>query len=838
MAVVDKILELFFGSKQNRDLKKMKTRVEAVNSLEPQMKALSDDELRSTTEELRTALKNGSSLNDLLPKAYAAVREASWRYLGMRHFDVQIYGGIALHDGNISEMKTGEGKTLVATLPLYLNAIEGKGAHLVTVNDYLAKRDAQWMSPIYLSLGLTVGIVNQNSESFQVVFAEDGKTTTLIPVRRRDAYHCDITYITNNELGFDYLRDNMVFDLSEKSQRPLNFAIVDEADSILIDEARTPLIISGPSEEKTDMYYKVDKIIPRLSEAEISEKEEVVEGSGDFGLFRKEKSVVLTDQGAKHIEELLGIHDLYSPENSIYIHYILAGIKAHYLYQREVEYIVENGNVVIIDEFTGRKMVGRRWSDGIHQAIEAKEGLRIKEEYQTLASITFQNLFRMYKKLSGMTGTAETEAGELYSIYKTDVVVIPTNKPVSRIDNPDKMFISKDAKYKALIKDIAIAHAKGQPILVGTGSVEASEELSKLLKKERISHNVLNAKYHAQEADIIKDAGRKGAVTIATNMAGRGTDIKLGEGCIDLGGLLVLGAERHEARRIDNQLRGRSGRQGDPGESTFYVSFDDHLMHAVGMAQRKSFMAKAGFSEDDELQDKLASRVIEIAQKRLENFHFDIRKNILEYDGVMNEQRIYTYKLRDSILDLTHEEQLLERLIRESLDDYALIRGERSSNDTSHWDTQQLASWIHTHFMIEIDASKSYTSQEIIKIIQGRIIGRLADAPPDVMRQAIKFISLRTLDGAWKEHLRNVDALRNGIGLEGYAQKSPVVEYKLRASEMFRHMQQKIRIDTLSILCRLEARHDEEPMPSFNDKLNAKHSEKKQVQKNNKLRRR
>lgn len=814
MAVFDKILELFFGSKQKRDLKKIQGRVDRINALEPKMQALTNEELAEITETFKQRLDSGETLDDILPEAFAAVRETAFRTLNMRHFDVQLFGGIALHEGNIAEMKTGEGKTLVATLPLYLNALTGKGVHLVTVNDYLAKRDAEWMAPIYLFLGLRVGIVNQDRQSFEVKFSGQGFGTELVSLDRKDAYACDITYITNNELGFDYLRDNMVFDLSEKTQRPLNYAIVDEADSILIDEARTPLIISGPSEEKTDLYYKIDRIIPQLKQAEINEKEEVVEGTGDFGLFLKEKSVTLTDQGARHIEELLGIDDLYSPEHSIYIHYVLSGIKAHYLYTKEVEYIVENGEVVIIDEFTGRKMPGRRWSDGIHQAIEAKEKLRIKEEYQTLASITFQNLFRMYSKLAGMTGTAETEAAELYSIYKTDVIVIPTNQPVTRIDYPDKMFISKEAKYKALLKDIAEAHTKGQPVLVGTGSVESSEELSKLLKKAKISHNVLNAKYHAQEAEIIKDAGKKNAVTIATNMAGRGTDIKLGEGVVELGGLLVLGAERHEARRIDNQLRGRSGRQGDSGASIFYVSFDDQLMKAVGMAQRKDFMAKAGFSEDDELQDKLSSRVIEIAQKRLENFHFDIRKNILEYDEVMNEQRNYIYKLRGRILDVEHEHLMLEELITEALDDYAEIRRERPRKiDT--WDDDQLKSWIHTYFHTEITLDKHASFNDLVRELRKQVLDRFTDVPPEIVRQAVKFISLRTLDGAWKEHLRNIDALRNGIGLQGYAQKSPVVEYKLRASEMFREMKEKIRLETLSLLSRLDIRAEQE-IPALN----------------------
>lgn len=814
MSIATKVLELFFGSKQERDLKKIRGRVEQINSYEEQLSTLNNEELAQRRLYFDECLSKGQTLEDILPEVFATVREISKRTLGMRHFDVQLCGGIALHEGNITEMKTGEGKTLMATLAITLNALSKKGVHLVTVNDYLAKRDAQWMSPIYLFLDLSVGIINQDQHSFKVQFTGNEFETELIPCSRKEAYDCDITYVTNNELGFDFLRDNMCFELEEKCQRALNFAIVDEADSILIDEARTPLIISGPSEEKTDLYYTINRIIPKLKQAELNEKEEVIEGTGDFGLFLKEKNVALTEDGARNIEQLLKIDDLYSPENSQYIHYILAGIKAHYLYTKEVEYIIENKEVVIIDEFTGRKMAGRRWSDGIHQAIEAKENLKIKQEFQTLASITFQNLFRMYDKLGGMTGTAETEAGELYSIYKTDVIVIPTNVPIAREDSPDKMYLSKEGKYKALIRDLKIAHETGQPILVGTGSVESSEELSKLLKKERITHSVLNAKYHAQEAEIIKDAGKKNAVTIATNMAGRGTDIKLGEGVKELGGLLVLGAERHEARRIDNQLRGRSGRQGDPGASVFYVSLDDPLMKAVNVAQHKDLMQKMGFAEEDEIQDKMFSRVIEMAQKRLENFHFDIRKNILEYDEVMNEQRNYIYNLRNNILDTEHEQNSLMKMIQSTLDMYAENHGERIQRPES-WNTAMLSTWLNQHFTIEKEFQHSPSTQELIDLILHQVYNRFNDVPPQIVRQAVRFISLRTLDNLWKEHLHNIDILRNGIGLQGYAQKSPIVEYKMRASTMFRNLKEKLQLDILSILSRLEIK-PEQHIPALN----------------------
>ncbi|MGL4677455.1 MAG: preprotein translocase subunit SecA [Brevinema sp.] len=818
MSVFTKILELFFGTKQERDLKKIQGRVDQINSLEPEISALSDEELTQKRSYFKTKLEQGESLDDIMPEVFAVVREISKRTLGMRHFDVQLFGGISLHEGNIAEMKTGEGKTLMATLAITLNALSEKGVHLVTVNDYLAKRDAQWMAPIYLFLDLSVGIVNQDQASFKVQFSGNNFETILVPISRREAYHCDITYITNNELGFDYLRDNMCFELNEKTQQKLNFAIVDEADSILIDEARTPLIISGPSEEKTDLYYKINRIIPKLSRAEFNEKEELIEGTGDFGVFLKEKNIALTEQGTRHLEELLAIDDLYSPENSQYIHFILAGIKAHHLYQKEVEYIVENGEVVIIDEFTGRKMTGRRWSDGIHQAIEAKENLKIKQEFQTLASITFQNLFRMYPKLSGMTGTAETEAGELYSIYKTDVIVIPTNEPIIREDHADKMYLSKDGKHKALIRDLKNAHATGQPILVGTGSVESSEELSRLLKKEKITHSVLNAKYHTQEAEIVKDAGKKNAVTIATNMAGRGTDIKLGEGVVELGGLLVLGAERHEARRIDNQLRGRSGRQGDPGASIFYVSCDDPLMKAVNVSQHKELMQKMGFSEEDEIQDKMFSRVIEMAQKRLENFHFDIRKNILEYDEVMNEQRNYIYNLRNNILDTEHEKESLSLMIHETLDFYADHRGEKIRRSES-WNRDMLKTWLNQHFTIDVFIEKTMVFSELSDLILHQVYNRFQDVPPQIVRQAIRFISLRTLDNLWKEHLHNIDILRNGIGLQGYAQKSPIVEYKMRASIMFKELKEKLQLDILSILSRLEIK-PEQQVPSFKTNKN------------------
>ena len=825
MFILTKILELFFGTKQDRDLKKIKGRVEQINAFEESITPLSNEELAEKGTYFRDQLIAGETLDDILPEAFAVIREVSHRTLGMRHFDVQLFGGISLHEGNIAEMKTGEGKTLMATLAISLNAFSGKGVHLVTVNDYLAKRDAQWMAPIYLFLNLSVGIVNQDRVSYKVQFTGTGFETELVPIPRQEAYACDITYITNNELGFDYLRDNMSFELSEKTQRPLNFAIVDEADSILIDEARTPLIISGPSEEKTDFYYQVNQIIPQLTKAELNDKEEVIEGTGDFGLFVKEKSVTLTEQGARHVEQLLKLDDLYSPENSQFIHFVLAGIKAHNLYTREVEYIIEQGEVVIIDEFTGRKMAGRRWSDGIHQSIEAKENLKIKQEFQTLASITFQNLFRMYEKLSGMTGTAETEASELYSIYKTDVIIIPTNKPITRIDHQDKMYLSKEGKYNALLHDIKATHATGQPILVGTGSVESSEELSKLLKKAKISHSVLNAKYHAQEAKIVQDAGKKNAITIATNMAGRGTDIKLGEGVVELGGLLVLGAERHEARRIDNQLRGRSGRQGDPGASIFYVSCDDPLMKAVNVSQHKELMQKMGFSEEDEIQDKMFSRVIEMSQKRLESFHFDIRKNILEYDGVMNEQRNYIYNLRDRVLDTDHENKNVEQMISESLDIYADNRGEKVNRPES-WDLVLLETWLNQHFTIEHHFDHAPNKEELIQVIRTQVLDRFTDVPPNIVNQAVRFISLRTLDNLWKEHLHNIDILRNGIGLQGYAQKSPIVEYKMSASNAFRELKEKLQLDILSILSRLDIK-PEQHVPRLGDYKTPKNSFKK-----------
>ncbi len=825
MFILTKILELFFGTKQDRDLKKIKGRVEQINAFEESITPLSNEELAEKGAYFKNQILAGETLDDILPEAFAVIREVSQRTLGMRHFDVQLFGGIALHEGNIAEMKTGEGKTLMATLAISLNAFSGKGVHLVTVNDYLAKRDAQWMAPIYLFLNLSVGIVNQDRVSYKVQLTGVDFETELVPISRQEAYACDITYITNNELGFDYLRDNMSFELSEKAQRPLNFAIVDEADSILIDEARTPLIISGPSEEKTDLYYQVNQIIPQLTKAELNEKEEVIEGTGDFGLFIKEKSVTLTEQGAHHVEQLLKLDDLYSPENSQFIHFVLAGIKAHHLYTREVEYIVEEGEVVIIDEFTGRKMAGRRWSDGIHQSIEAKESLKIKQEFQTLASITFQNLFRMYKKLSGMTGTAETEASELYSIYKTDVIIIPTNMPIVRVDHQDKMYLSKEGKYNALIKDIKATHATGQPILVGTGSVESSEELSKLLKKAKISHSVLNAKYHAQEAKIVQDAGKKNAITIATNMAGRGTDIKLGEGVVELGGLLVLGAERHEARRIDNQLRGRSGRQGDPGASIFYVSCDDPLMKAVNVSQHKELMQKMGFSEEDEIQDKMFSRVIEMSQKRLESFHFDIRKNILEYDGVMNEQRNYIYQLRDRVLDTDHENKNVEQMISESLDIYADNHGEKVSRPES-WNLLHLETWLNQHFTIEHHFERAPSKEELIQIIRYQVLDRFTDVPPNIVNQAVRFISLRTLDNLWKEHLHNIDILRNGIGLQGYAQKSPIVEYKMSASNAFRELKEKLQLDILSILSRLDIK-PEQHVPRLGDYKTPKNTFKK-----------
>ncbi len=818
MNLFTRIFEIIFGKKQDRDVKKLLPVVDKVNSLEPEISALSNDALHAKTEEFKQRLEKGETVDDIMYEAFAVVREVAKRTLNMRPFDVQIMGAAVLHRGIISEMKTGEGKTLVASLSLYLNALDGKGAHLVTVNDYLAKRDAEWMGPIYKFLGLTVGIINHDRTSFRVEWEDISQyKVRSVECSRQEAYKCDITYGTNNEFGFDYLRDNMVFSLPQKVQRGHHYAIVDEVDSILIDEARTPLIISGPAEEATDLYYKVDKIIPRMSEAQLNEKNEVIEGTGDYAIYEKEKNAILTEQGAQKVEQLLGIKDLFSPRNSRIVHHVVQALRAHKIFHLDVDYVVENGEVVIVDEFTGRKMPGRRWSDGLHQAIEAKERLTIKQEFQTLATITFQNYFRMYTKLAGMTGTAETEATEFYSIYKLDVAVIPTNKPVVRDDRADKIFINERAKFNAIANDVEEMHRRGQPVLLGTISVEKSEELSKLLKRKNVRHNVLNAKYHEREAEIIQHAGEPGAVTIATNMAGRGTDIKLGEGVIEAGGLFVIGSERHEARRIDNQLRGRSGRQGDPGASQFYVSLTDDLMRLFGMDGRVETMQRMGFTEEDVIQNKFISNAIEKAQKRVEDRNFEIRKNLLEYDNVMNEQRSYIYSLRDRILDIQNNVQVVDELTGDVLEDY-VNRTFAHPDKPYNWDTDVVETWLSSRFGTHLEADFSHMAYEdaidlLFERIKSATWDKMGNVPDQIRIEGFKYVVLNTLDLRWKEHLRNIDALQEGIGLRGYAQKNPIVEYKLEAYNLFTEMRADFKLEALSLLSRLTIKANFEPEP-------------------------
>jgi len=830
MGVLTSILYAIIGTKQQRDSKKLKPFVAKVNAFEESVSALSNDALAHKTDEFKERLAKGETLDDILPEAYAVVREVAKRTLNMRHFDVQIMGGVVLHQGKIAEMKTGEGKTLVATLPLYLNALMGKGAHLVTVNDYLARRDATWMGPIYKFLGLSVGIIN-HEKSYYVDWEDISQyKTTYRECTRQDAYRCDITYGTNNEFGFDYLRDNMVFSLDQKVQRGHYFAIVDEVDSILIDEARTPLIISGPTEESTDLYYRVDKIVPRLTEAQVNEKNEPIEGTGDYAVDEKDKTVVLTEQGIEKIESLLGIKELYSPRNSKLVHHILQAIRAHRLYHRDVDYVVENGEVVIVDEFTGRKMPGRRWSDGLHQAIEAKERVTIKQEFQTLATITFQNYFRMYEKLAGMTGTAETEAQEFYSIYHLDVVVIPPNVPVQRRDDPDKIYINENAKFKAIVRDVEEHHKNGQPILIGTISVEKSERLSKMLQQRRIPHNVLNAKYHEKEAEIIAQAGQPYAVTIATNMAGRGTDIKLAPGVKELGGLLVIGSERHESRRIDNQLRGRSGRQGDPGRSQFYVSLEDDLMRLFGMDSRIQMMKNLGFSEEEEIQSKLISNAIENAQKRVENRNFEIRKHLLEYDNVMNEQRTYIYRLRDEILDIAHHPEVVDTVIDLVIEDKINTFPQPSKPHT--WPKEELEKWLKLQFLVELPSDwKPQDEQEaktiLHTLLKRRVWDRFSSLPEQIRYDALKYVLLSTLDNRWKEHLRSLDYIQESISLRQYASKNPLVEYKVEAFDLFARMRSNFMADAVSMLARLEVQFqpEEVPIETGPQRIEAQHRE-------------
>ncbi|MEF3254227.1 MAG: preprotein translocase subunit SecA [Deferribacterales bacterium] len=788
------------GNSNEKQIKKILPIVDKVNALESTTSNLKLEELAEKTLIFREQLAEGKDIDDILPEAFAVVREVAKRTLNMRHFDVQLIGGYVLHKGGIAEMATGEGKTLVASLALYLNAIDGKGAHLVTVNDYLAKRDALWMSPIYLTLGLSVGVIQSNG-SFLVEWDDKERfTTKLIPAERKAAYNADITYGTNNEFGFDYLRDNMKYSLDEYCQRPLNYAIVDEVDSILIDEARTPLIISGPTELSVDIYYDIDKIIRKL------------EKDIDYVVNEKDKIVKLTYEGINKIEQLLNIENLYDAKNIDLLHYINNSLKAHNLFHKDVDYVVQNGQVVIVDEFTGRLMPGRRYSDGLHQAIEAKEGVKIESENQTLASITFQNYFRMYKKLAGMTGTALTEANEFMEIYGLRVVPIPTNKPMIRIDHPDQIYKTAKEKYDAIVKEIVEMHKKGRPVLVGTVSIEKSEYLSRLLAKRLIPHEVLNAKHHEKEAAIIAKAGAKGAVTIATNMAGRGTDIKINEEVKNLGGLHIIGTERHESRRIDNQLRGRSGRQGDPGSSRFFLSLEDDLMRLFGSEKIAFIMDKLGMKDGEPIEHPMINKAIENAQKKVEGMHFEIRKHLLEYDNVMNQQRQIIYGLRKSILSGDEINTILKEELESLVD--SLITNHIINSDPS--DIETFSEAIKDIFDIDeintnlINKKNTLPFKEHIMELANKKLNSKKESLGEHFVDVARFIMLNVLDSKWKEHLLAMDHLRDSVGLRGYGQKDPLIEYKKESYNLFTTMMEKIYYDTIELILHVQIKEDED----------------------------
>ena len=837
------LVQKVIGSKHERDLKKMQPLVSQINALEPEFEMLSDEQLKAKTEEFRQRLASGETLAQLLPEAFAVVREASKRVLGLRHFDVQMIGGIVLNAGKIAEMKTGEGKTLMATLPIYLNALPGKGVHVVTVNDYLAKRDAEWMGHIYRFLGLTVDCVVHG----------------LSDVQRKAAYNADITYGTNNEFGFDYLRDNMKFDLEEYVQRDLHYAIVDEVDSILIDEARTPLIISGPSESSSELYFKVDRIIPRLTKGEVIEERDGKIGqstkrhTGDFTVDEKAKSAALTEEGVAKVEQLLAVENLYEPQNIELLHHVNQALKAHALFKRDVDYVVKDNEVQIVDEFTGRLMPGRRWSDGLHQAVEAKEGVKIASENQTLATITFQNYFRMYEKLAGMTGTAETEAAEFNEIYNLDVSVIPTNRPMIRQDMSDVIYKTEKEKFLAAIDDIVECHKNGQPVLVGTITIDKSEVLSALLKKRGVPHNVLNAKQHEREAFIVAQAGRKGAVTIATNMAGRGTDIVLGgnpdmmaraesagaedpearfaellprfkDSCevekqfvLEAGGLYILGTERHESRRIDNQLRGRSGRQGDPGKSRFYLSLEDDLLRIFG-SQRVAFvMDKLKIPEGEPIEHGIISKAIENAQKKVEAHNFDIRKHLLEYDDVMNRQREVIYTQRREVLAGEQLQDTYQGIVQETVEDMvASFCPEKTG--AADWDWERLIEDFLTQFNFLPDfASLDRTTIKrdeletwLLEQAKNQLNAREEEFTSPLMEQLMRILLLQAIDIQWKDHLLSVDHLKEGIGLRGYGQKNPKEEYKREAYGLFMEMMGRVRSEVLQKIFRIQLAREED----------------------------
>ena len=888
--MINKLIAKVFGTSNERELKRIMPQVESINALEPETKQLSDEQLCAKTEEFRQRIRERvdavedpdekdrelkQALDEVLPEAFAVAREAGWRVLKMRHFDVQLVGGVVLHQGKIAEMKTGEGKTLVATLPVYLNALSGRGVHVVTVNDYLAKRDSEWMGKLYTFLGLTVGVIVHDLDDRE----------------RRDAYAADVTYGTNNEFGFDYLRDNMKFDLNDCVQRGHNYSIVDEVDSILIDEARTPLIISGQSEESTDKYYRVNRIIPQLEQGEEIDRglgeDKVL--TGDYVVDEKHRTITVTDIGWEKVERLLGIGNIADPENWDLKHHVDTAIKARSLYRRDVEYVVKDGEVLIVDEFTGRLMPGRRWSDGLHQAVEAKEGVKIERENQTLATVTFQNYFRMYKKLAGMTGTAETEAAEFDKIYKLEVVVIPTNKVLRRVENSDVVYRTEKEKFFASSDEIQKIAEKGQPVLVGTTSVEKSERLSDLLKKKGIKHVVLNAKYHEKEAEIVAQAGRKGAITISTNMAGRGTDILLGgnsefmakqecikkglaqplkvvagevtakpddpnlsyfyyggneyqvptaqwnesngrhkevtdaehEDVISLGGLFIFGTERHEARRIDNQLRGRAGRQGDPGASRFYLSLEDDLMRIFAKEWVSNLLQRLGMEEGVPIESRLITRRIEAAQKAVEGQNFEARKHLLEYDDVMNKQRQAVYGLRRQLLEgIDQKELILEDYVREILggllDKYAA-----KDTHAEDWDVKSLKNQIFTRYGVDIAAegiqAEALNRQELGDAVFDKLKERYEAKEkligPDAMRHHERIIMLSVIDQQWKDHLLSMDHLREGIGLRGYAQHDPLVEYKRESFDMFEAMMERFEEETVRYLYLMQVIEAPSPAP-------------------------
>jgi preprotein translocase subunit SecA len=822
--MIGSLIKKIVGSKNERELKRIRPLVYQINQMEAKVSPLSDNQLQAKTSEFKERIERGESVEEILPEAFAVVREAGRRTLGERHFDVQLVGGIVLHEGKIAEMATGEGKTLVSTLPAYLNALTGQGVHIITVNDYLAKRDSEWMGVIYRFLGLSVGVIVHE----------------LNDRERKEAYGCDITYGTNNEFGFDYLRDNMKFDIEDYVQRALNYGIVDEVDSILIDEARTPLIISGPAEESTDKYYKINRIIPSLKEGK------------DYQLEEKSHTAFLTEEGVGHVEKLLKMENLYDPRNIETLHHVNQALKAHTLFKRDVDYVVKDGEVVIVDEFTGRLMPGRRWSDGLHQAVEAKENVRIENENQTLATVTFQNYFRMYRKLAGMTGTADTEAAEFHKIYNLDVVVIPTNMPLIRTNYSDVIYKTEEEKFRAVVREIEELNRLGRPVLVGTISIEKSERLSHLLKKRGIPHNVLNAKHHEREAEIIAQAGRVGAVTLSTNMAGRGTDILLGgnskflaktlvkdeeadeeakrkayekalqtvqkekEKVIELGGLHVLGTERHEARRIDNQLRGRSGRQGDPGSSRFYLSLEDDLLRIFGSERISGIMDRLGMEEDQPIEHRLVTRAIENAQRKVEAHNFEIRKHLLEYDNVMNQQREVIYSQRREVLTGEDLKESVMEMVEEQAEGIVDLFADEKVHPED-WDLKGLQDAVYQQFSFrrgvpsgEDGLNRNSLNELILQGAKDVYQKKEEEFGAPMLRYLEKMIMLQSIDYHWKDHLLAVDQLKEGIGLRGYGQKDPKIEYQKEAYQMFLEMLDRIKKDTVEKLFAIQIAKEKE----------------------------